>query len=130
MTDKPASDAVTTRLEKDAPAPPPETEKPSAWRILAGRLLSIGAIVAAVVLVLVVWNLKQRHPRTDDAVARANVVGIAPRVRGQIIALHVEDNQAVKEGDPLFEIDPEDYEDILKRAQAALATLDRQIVVA
>src|SRR5262249_13399728 len=130
MTDKTAPEAAPAHPEKAAPAPPPAAAKPSAWRILAGRLLSIGVIVAAVVLVLVVWKVKERHPRTDDAVARANVVGIAPRVRGQIIALHIVDNQAVKEGDPLFEIDPEDYEDILKRAQAALATLDRQIVVA
>jgi membrane fusion protein, multidrug efflux system len=104
--------------------------KPSAARVLAGRLLSIAIIAAAVLLSFWVWRLKERHPRTDDAVARANVVGIAPRVRGQIIALHVVDNQAVKEGDPLFEIDPEDYELNLKRAQATLATLDRQIVVA
>jgi membrane fusion protein, multidrug efflux system len=104
--------------------------KPSAGRVLAGRLASLVVIAAAVLLAFWVWRLKERHPRTDDAVARANVVGIAPRVRGQIVALHVVDNQAVKEGDPLFEIDPEDYQLNLKRAQAALATLDRQIVVA
>jgi membrane fusion protein, multidrug efflux system len=118
------------RSESEAASPGAEKTKRSPGRILAGRLLSIGVIVAAVLLSFWVWRLKERHPRTDDAVARANVVGIAPRVRGQIIALHVVDNQAVKEGDPLFEIDPEDYELTLKRAQAALATLDRQIVVA
>ena len=130
MSDKTASEAATAHAEKTAPDSRPGAAKPSGWRILAGRLLSIGAIVAAVVLVLVIWKLKERHPRTDDAVARANVVGIAPRVRGQIIALHVVDNQAVKEGDPLFEIDPDDYELDLRIAQAALARLDRQIVVA
>src|SRR5262249_61620775 len=104
-------------------------KSPSPGRVLAGRLLSIVVIAAAVLLAFWVWRLKERHPRTDDAVARANVVGIAPRVRGQIVALHVVDNQAVKEGDPLFEIDPEDYELGLKTAQAALAALDRQIVV-
>jgi multidrug efflux system membrane fusion protein len=104
--------------------------KPSGWRVLAGRLVSIGAIVLAVVLSFWVWKLKEQHPRTDDAVARANVVGIVPRVRGPIVALHVKDNQAVKEGDPLFEIDPKDYELDLQKAQAAVATLDRQIEVA
>src|SRR5262245_37100113 len=104
--------------------------KSSPVRILAGRLLSIVVIAAAVLLSFLVWKLKERHPRTDDAVARANVVGIAPRVRGQIIALPIVDNQAVKEGDLLFQIDPEDYELALKRAQAALAGLDRQIAVA
>jgi multidrug efflux system membrane fusion protein len=110
--------------------PPGGPEKPTAWRVLAGRLVSIGAIVLAVVLSFWVWKLKEQHPRTDDAVACANVVGIAPRVRGQIIALHVKDNQAVSQGDPLFEIDPKDYELDLQKAQAAVATLDRQIEVA
>ncbi len=118
---------MVDRTESEASA---AKTKASPGRILAGRLQSIAVIAAAVLLSFWVWRLKERHPRTDDAVARANVVGIAPRVRGQIIALHVVDNQAVKEGDPLFEIDPEDYELGLKTARAALATLDRQIVVA
>jgi len=57
-------------------------------------------------------------------------VGIAPRVTGQILKLNVQDNQAVKEGDVLFEIDPEDYRLILEKAKADLATLDRQIAQA
>src|SRR5438552_17821883 len=61
---------------------------------------------------------------------RANVVGIAPRVTGQILKLNVQDNQAVKEGDVLFEIVPEDYRLILEKAKADLATLDRQIAQA
>jgi multidrug efflux system membrane fusion protein len=72
----------------------------------------------------------EHHPRTDDAVARANVVGIAPRVKGQIIKLNVQDNQAVAAGDVLFEIDPEDYQLSLDKAKAALATLDQEIEVA
>ena len=87
-------------------------------------------IVGAVLLSLWVWKLIEHHPRTDDAVARANVVGIAPRVRGQIIKLNVQDNQAVAAGDVLFEIDPADYELSLAKARAALATLDQQIEVA
>src|SRR5262245_16840386 len=118
------------RNESEADSTDAPKAKPSPGRVLAGRLLSIVVIAAAVVLSFWVWKLKERHPRTDDAVARANVVGIAPRVRGQIISLPVVDNQAVKEGDLLFQIDPEDYELTLKRAQAALATLDRQIEVA
>jgi multidrug efflux system membrane fusion protein len=58
------------------------------------------------------------------------VVGIAPRVAGQILKLNVQDNQAVKEGDVLFEIDPEDYRLVLEKAKADLAALDRQIAQA
>ncbi|MEI9893736.1 MAG: biotin/lipoyl-binding protein [Chthoniobacter sp.] len=44
--------------------------------------------------------------------------------------LHVQDNQAVQEGDVLFEIDPEDYELTLEKAKAVLASLDEQITAA
>jgi len=81
-------------------------------------------------LALWVWGVSEHHPRTDDASARANVVGIAPRVRGHIIKLHVQDNQAVQSGEVLFEIDPEDYALALEKAKAELATLDQRIEVA
>ena len=70
------SERASAHSELTAPqGGPPE---PSTWRVLAGRLVSIGAIVLAVVLSFWVWKLKEQHPRTDDAVARANVVGIVP----------------------------------------------------
>src|ERR1700757_4340541 len=90
------------------------------------KLVSLIVVAGAVVITLYVWGIVERHPRTDDATARANVVGIAPRVSGQILKLSVQDNQAVNEGDVLFEIDPEDYRLILAKAQAELATLDQQ----
>jgi multidrug efflux system membrane fusion protein len=90
--------------------------------------LSADRRAGAVMITLYVWGIIERHPRTDDATARANVVGIAPRVSGQILKLNVQDNQAVKEGDVLFEIDPEDYRLVLEKAKADLAAnLDRQI---
>jgi multidrug efflux system membrane fusion protein len=94
------------------------------------KIVSLIFVAGAVVITLYVWRIIERHPRTDDATARANVVGIAPRVSGQILKLNVQDNQAVKKGDVLFEIDPEDYRLILEMAKAELAALDRQIVQA
>ena len=94
------------------------------------KIVSLIIVASAVIITLYVWGIIERHPRTDDATARANVVGIAPRVTGQILKLNVQDNQAVKEGDVLFEIDPEDYRLILEKAKADLATLDRQIAQA
>jgi multidrug efflux system membrane fusion protein len=99
-------------------------------RKVVGTILGVLIIFGAIVLSLCVWGIMERHPRTDDATARANVVGIVPRVRGQIVRLHVQDNQAVKEGDPLFEIDPDDYELAVEKAKAAVAVLDQQIEVA
>jgi len=91
------------------------------------KIVSLIIVASAVVITLYVWGIIERHPRTDDATARANVVGVAPRVAGQILKLNVQDNQQVKTGDVLFEIDPEDYRLVLEKAKAELAALDRQI---
>jgi multidrug resistance efflux pump len=56
----------------------------------------------------VAWSLYQKYvtdPWTCDCQVRANVVGIAPRVSGPIINIPVHDNQEVKAGDLLFEIE-------------------------
>ena len=97
---------------------------------LVRKIVSLIVVISAMVITLYVWGIIERHPRTDDATARANVVGIAPRVSGQTIKLNVQDNQAVKKGDVLFEIDPEDYRLVLEKAKADLATLDQQIAQA
>src|SRR6201987_2303048 len=94
------------------------------------KITSVIIVAGAVAITLYVWGIIERHPRTDDATARANVVGIAPRVSGQTIKLNVQDNQAVKEGAVLFEIDPEDYRLILEKAQAELAPLDQPLAQA
>jgi multidrug efflux system membrane fusion protein len=93
------------------------------------KVISVAIVAGAVLITLYVWSTIERHPRTDDAAARANVVGIVPRVRGQIVRLGVQDNQLVKEGDLLFEIDPDDYELALEKAKSALAALDEQIEI-
>jgi multidrug efflux system membrane fusion protein len=91
-------------------------------------ILSLVILGTAVVLSLWAWNFNELHPRTDDGVARANIIGIAPRVSGPIIKVSVRDNQWVRSGDLLFEIDPADYQLSVDRAKAALDALDQQIV--
>lgn len=58
---------------------------------------------------------------TDDAFIEADVTPIAPQVSGRVIKLQVEDNQKVRQGDLLLEIDPADYQSKLDQAQASLA---------
>src|SRR6266487_4040285 len=52
------------------------------------KIVTLIVVAGAVVITLYVWGVIERHPRTDDATARANVVGIAPRVSGQILKLN------------------------------------------
>lgn len=66
-------------------------------------------IVAALVAAAAMYHRYSTRPWTRDAQVRANVVGIACRVSGPIIQIPVHDNQQVKKGDLLFEIDPATY---------------------
>src|ERR1700730_14653316 len=50
------------------------------------------------------------NPWTRDRQVRANIFGIAPRVSGPIVRVAVHDNEEVKKGDLLFEIDPADFQ--------------------
>ena len=76
------------------------------------------------------WLLYQKYvtdPWTRDCQVRANVVGIAPRIAGPIINIPVHDNQEVKAGDLLFEIDPADYKTALDSAKAAVANMEANV---
>src|SRR5262249_29746970 len=125
-----AAGAATQAAASPKPAVTPTPKDSDEGRKLVRNLVALLIVFGAVFLTLYVWSVLERHPRTDDATARANVVGIAPRVSGQTIKLNVQDNQAVKKGDVLFEIDPEDYRLVLEKAKAELATVDRQLAQA
>ena len=66
-------------------------------------------IVLATLAAFTLYRLYLANPWTRDGQVRANVVGIAPRVSGPVIHVAVHDNQQVKTGDLLFEIDPTDF---------------------
>lgn len=109
---------------------PPESPTPPASNAAAaslGRLLSIAIIAGAVVMSVLVWSELMRHPRTTDAFVRANIVGIAPHISGNIVQLNVVDNQRVAAGDVLFVVDPRPYEAALAEAEAALAMVDLEV---
>ena len=59
------------------------------------------------------------HESTDDAFVEGHVVSIAPRISGQVLAVHVLDNQLVRSNEPLVEIDPADYAMTVAQKQSA-----------
>jgi multidrug efflux system membrane fusion protein len=103
-----------------------ETETKTRSRKL-GRMVSTGILAAAVILGLLVLYHVNHHPRTDDAEVFANFIGIAPQVDGPLVRLNVEDNQFVKKGELLYEIDERPYEYALERAISEQAALEGQI---
>jgi len=82
-------------------------------------------IAAAVILVAAFfgvryWQESRLFATTDNAYVQANQVEIAAQVAGPVKKVYVRDQQAVHEGDPLFDIDPANYELALAKARAQL----------
>lgn len=87
--------------------------------ILKISLTAIVALAAAAAVAFKYWEYVT-NPWTRDGQVRANVIQVAPRVSGPIIKLPIKDNQFVKAGDLLFEIDPRTYKAALDQASAKL----------
>ena len=82
-------------------------------------------IVALVVLVLVaagLWWRSTYSEDTDDAQINGHLIQISSRIAGQVVHVDVDENQYVKAGDPICELDPRDYQVAVEQAQAALAS--------
>jgi len=95
--------------------------------IWVGRVLSALIVTGAIALGLVVVYHTGRHPRTDDSEILANFIGIAPQVEGPLVRLNVHDNEFVKKGEVLFEIDERPYRYTLEKAISDQSTLEGQI---
>jgi membrane fusion protein (multidrug efflux system) len=74
----------------------------------ANPWVKIGIVV--VVLLLIVggilwWLIARQYESTDDAFVDTHIVHVSPQIQGQILAIHVNDNQMVRAGQPLVDID-------------------------
>jgi multidrug resistance efflux pump len=99
-------------------------------------LTGIIVLIALVAVLLKYWNYVV-NPWTRDGQVRAEVIQITPRVSGPIVELPIEDNQFVKAGDLLFQIDPRTFEASLAQARAQYDTardnyvaMDKQVEAA
>ena len=96
-------------------------------RASLGRLVGASIVLLGISVAFYVSRLGYHQPRTDDATVRANLVGIAPHVGGPIVDLRVVDNQAVKQDDVLFVIDPRPFEVVLARTRADLLLAQSEV---
>lgn len=83
-------------------------------------IVTTSVIILALLAAALMYWVYLETPWTRDAQVRANIVGIAPRVEGPIVQIPVKDNQHVKQGDLLFEIDPATFQAAVDNAQAKL----------
>jgi membrane fusion protein (multidrug efflux system) len=112
-------------------ASPAITESPARSRKPARRqikwIIAAVILIAAVVAAIRYWRENARYVSTDNAYVQANQGEITAQVSGPVTKVYVKDQQAVKAGDPLFDIDPANYELALQKARAQLE-LARQSV--
>jgi multidrug efflux system membrane fusion protein len=106
----------------------PERDNRTAKLAWYGRVFTAVVVLLAIAGLLAVYSVTTRHPQTDDAEVFANYIGIAPVVEGPILRLNVADNQPVKQGDLLFQIDDRPYKYALDHAVSDQAALEGQIV--
>ncbi len=105
-----------------------DEEKPVEKAAEASVKKGVLSILLVVLLSLVWYLLADRYtPYTSQARIQGYVVGVAPKVAGLVTNVWVRNNQEVEEGEPLFEIDPSQYEIALKRAESDLQNTRSQV---
>jgi membrane fusion protein (multidrug efflux system) len=88
----------------------------------AVRLIVLAVIVVAIIIAIPIYAYYSVRESTDDAQVDGHIVPISPRISGTILNVLVNDNQPVKAGEELVELDPADYQVAEKEAEAALAS--------
>jgi membrane fusion protein (multidrug efflux system) len=112
-------DTKNNAPEEDSP------EKKSRRKLIIIAVVVLLAIGAA----LFYWHSSFTED-TDDAQVDGDLYQVSARVAGQVIKVYVEDNQSVKAGDPIAEIDPKDFQVALEQAQANLASAEASAIQA
>ena len=87
------------------------------------RRVIIAVVVAVLVLVAAgLWWRSTYSEDTDDAQINGHLIQVSARIAGQVAKVYVEENQVVKAGDMIAELDPSDYKVAVENAEAALAS--------
>jgi membrane fusion protein, multidrug efflux system len=115
--------------EKEHAAHPPAAPMAPRKKALFGGL-GLVALAAACYVGIPWLMLVFTTVSTDDAYVNSHVTLVAPRVRGQVKKVHVDDNYRVKKGQPLLELDREPYEVQVNIKQANLTTANAELEVA
>jgi len=114
---------ATTAPMPESAAQAPATEPavaPAAGR--SRRPFVIGAVVLALAVAgTSYWAYERRFEDTDDAQIDGSISNVSPRISGNVMAVYVSENQLVKEGDPLADIDPADLRIAVAEAKAQVA---------
>jgi membrane fusion protein (multidrug efflux system) len=94
------------------------------------RALIALAVVVVVLVSAAIWWHSTYSEDTDDAQVNGHLIQVSSRINGQIAKVSVDENQVVKQGDLIAELDPRDYQVAVENAEAALASAQANAVAA
>ena len=83
-------------------------------------LLAVQLLIAVGAVAPFAWNYIQSYESTDDAQIDGHIDPLSSRINGTVIRVHAEDDDRVKAGELLVEIDPRDYQVAVAQAKAQL----------
>jgi membrane fusion protein (multidrug efflux system) len=110
-----STSALHTNDDREARTVRRPLYKRPAVLVVAAIVLLVGAILG-----VRYWLYARSHESTDDAFIDGHIIQISPKASGYVAKVYVTDNQQVKDGDLIVELDARDYEARLKQAKAAL----------
>ncbi|MBX9913476.1 MAG: HlyD family secretion protein [Pseudomonadaceae bacterium] len=112
-----------------AAAPEPATVAPTTTSPAADPVKKSAKWVAVLIGLSLFWYFfaDRYTPYTQQARVQAFVVPVASEVAGRVTRVYVHNNQDVKAGDLLFEVDAEQYQIVVERTRADLESMRRQI---
>ena len=119
------ADTTPTPASKE-PVQETEVAQPQSRR----RGIIIAVLLIVVVAGVAIWWHSTFSEDTDDAQVNGHLIQISSRIAGQVLKVDVEENQVVKAGDPIAELDPKDYDVAVENAEAALANARANFAVA
>ena len=96
------------------------------------RRRGIIIVVIAIVIVagLAFWWHSTFSEDTDDAQVNGHLIQVSSRIAGQVQKVYVDENQQVKKGDPIVDLDPRDFQVAVENAKAALASAQANALAA
>jgi membrane fusion protein (multidrug efflux system) len=108
--------------------PDTEIEQPQPKSSRRGIIVIVVLLLVAVAIAL--WWHSTFTEDTDDAQVNGHLIQVSSRINGQVLKVDVAENQLVKQGDVIAELDPADYQVAVENAQAALASAQANAAVA
>jgi membrane fusion protein, multidrug efflux system len=119
--DRPQDRAVRETWPEES-EPPSRSDKARSYfrQHPAAKWVLLGIVLLVVVAGVLVWRYYASRETTDDAQIDGHIAPVSARVGGTVVSVNVDDNQVVRAGDVLVQLDPTDYRVMIERAQADL----------